>query len=148
MHLTDSSKRLLFAWAFRFVLREKHMCHMFLFPVISVLLHWEWLRLTWRLENSCQNKSRKWRVCLCLPFSHCCNMESTSLADYLKGAPPPHTEITSSLNQLRVPVFFGSHHPQQWRFYYNLVQVLSSQICEIENHFPCSAFWFVKFRKQ
>lgn len=79
--------RLLFAWAFRFVLRERHMCHMFLFSIIFVLLHWEWLILAWSLENNCQNKSRQWRVCLCLPFSHCCNVKSTkSLADELKGA--------------------------------------------------------------
>lgn len=39
---------------------------------------------------------------------------------------PSHTLIASALNLLGISIFFGSHRPQQWRFYNcNLVQVLS-----------------------
>lgn len=45
---------------------------------------------------------------------------------WTERCPPSNTEISCSLNFPGVPVFFGSHHPRQWRFCnYNLVQVLS-----------------------
>lgn len=85
-------KRLLFLWTSRFVMWEKlHVTaqwkHMLLFPIASVLLHWEWLRLAWSLENNCKNKSWEWRVCLCLSFSSCCNIKSAYLADEMEGGP-------------------------------------------------------------